>query len=196
MSDKCGDSTARYLGRITINPAAHIDPMGAIIMLFMPFGWGKPVPVNTLNLHHPRRDMALTSVAGPIMNFLLAYVVLVIEKIVMYTTIKNGSFITLDGFAPGYYIALGLYYIFSISICLGIFNLIPIPPLDGFGILQYFLPDKYLFWVRNHQTYITIVFFAIIIFTDVLSPLIGGVQRLFFNLYDFLTGYVDLAFGG
>lgn len=121
---KLGDTTALNAGRLTLNPVAHIDPVGGLAILLIGFGWGKPVPVNPYNLRNPRRDMALVSLAGPGSNFLMAALLAVLFHLFGGVSI----------------IALVLEQITFLTLSLGVFNLIPISPLDGFKIVSGILP--------------------------------------------------------
>jgi len=124
MANRLGDSTARLNGRLTLNPLAHIDPIGGLMILLVGFGWGKPVPYNPLNLRSPRRDSALISFAGPGSNFLMALLLAVVFRVL------SG-----DGVA-GFILA----QLVGLNLALGIFNLIPISPLDGFKVVSGLLP--------------------------------------------------------
>ena len=128
VADRLGDPTPRALGRITLNPFPHIDPLGAIAFIVAGFGWAKPVPVNAANLRHPRRDMALVAAAGPISNFLAAFL-----GLVLFVLVRRSGLV-------GVPVAPVLLWIFKFNLALGIFNLIPLPPLDGGHFLPYFLP--------------------------------------------------------
>ncbi len=136
---KLGDNTAKYMGRLTFNPLAHIDLFGTILLpLFLlisnaPFvvGWAKPVPVNFYNMHDPKKDMIWVGIAGPIANFITAFAVYLLFK----SAIIQNTVVTAF-----------LLNVFIINIILGIFNLIPIPPLDGSRILMGILPEKWAKW--------------------------------------------------
>jgi len=151
MSDRLGDYTARYLGRVTLNPVPHIDPIGTIVFpLLMYFtnipiiGWAKPVPVNPAHLRNPRKDNIYISLAGPAANLLagfIAFVVLLVMKIISPELIRvsvGGMPGNESVFTP---IVIILFYMFFINFALALFNCIPIPPLDGHWVLYGLLPD-------------------------------------------------------
>jgi Zn-dependent protease len=135
VAHRLGDDTAKHLGRVTLNPLAHLDPMGTMFLLIAGFGWGKPVPFNPYNLENPKRDSALISLAGPVSNFILAGLLAG-----LYHLLSAGSLI--DGSVLGSVIAAFLFYAVFFNIILGTFNLIPIHPLDGFKIVNGILPDN------------------------------------------------------
>jgi Zn-dependent protease len=145
---KMGDPTAHALGRITLNPIAHIDPIGTIllpvILVIMgapPFGWAKPVPVNPLNLRNPKRDNLLISAAGPLSNLSVALVAFILLQMLK---LSNPDALLMRGGAPslGNGLFLILYYTILINVILAVFNLIPIPPLDGSGILEGLISEE------------------------------------------------------
>lgn len=144
VADRLGDPTARRQGRITLNPLPHIDPLGAIAFVLAGFGWAKPVPVNAHNLRHPRRDMALVAAAGPISNFLVALVGLIAFRLV--GRLDAAPFLVEP--AAGV-----LLYVYLFNLGLGIFNLIPLPPLDGGHFLPYFLPSRSWSLIRQLEQY-------------------------------------------
>lgn len=130
VADRLGDPTARLQGRLTLNPIPHIDPLGALAFIIAGFGWAKPVPVNAYNLRHPIRDMALIAAAGPVSNFALAFAGIVAFRLLQPMTV-------LPLVEP---LVAVLSYVFLYNLGLGVFNLIPLPPLDGGHFLPYFLP--------------------------------------------------------
>lgn len=125
-----GDPTAKYQGRMTLNPIAHLDPMGTVMLLLIGFGWGKPVPVNPYNLYHPKRDSALVSLAGPGSNILAAIAISLPYK-----------YLTLNGGSPE--LSHFLRTVFDLNLILAIFNFIPLPPLDGSKMVGVFVPARY-----------------------------------------------------
>ena len=130
VADRLGDPTPRAAGRITLNPFPHLDLFGALAFVIAGFGWAKPVPVNAANLRHPRRDMALVAVAGPVSNFVAAFL-----GLVLFVLARQSGLV-------GVPVAQVLLWIFQFNLALGIFNLIPLPPLDGGHFLPYFLPRQ------------------------------------------------------
>lgn len=125
-----GDDTAKKQGRLTLNPLAHLDPFGALMLLFGPFGWAKPVPVNPMNFAHPIEGMAIVAAAGPLSNITMAAF--------------TGFFFRLGIVAPGSMLAAFLYILFMINIGLAVFNLLPVYPLDGSRIVMAFLKGDQL----------------------------------------------------
>jgi Zn-dependent protease len=156
-----GDPTAKMQGRLTLNPIPHLDLFGSLIFLLTQrIGWGKPVPINPANFKNPVRDSALTALAGPLSNFILALAVVFPWK-------YAGAYIPK-------FLLIEFQYIFHVSIFLGIFNLFPFPPLDGSKILGLIIPKR---WHRGYQRYLYggMKYFVAIILIDVfiLSDLIG-----------------------
>ena len=170
VSDKLGDPTPRRQGRVTINPMAHIDWMGFLALLLVGFGWGKPVQIDPGYYKHRRRDEFLVGIAGVTMNLLLA-VVFAIPARAMVKAFSGAAASELI-----YNIYLILFYIVSINIVLMIFNLIPCPPLDGWGLItQIFRLDRYSWWYKVYQ-YGTWILLALIVFnvTDmIITPLVS-----------------------
>ena len=175
MAYKLGDPTAKNFGRLTLNPLKHLDPIGTICMIFFHFGWAKPVPINSRYFKKPRRDMALTAAAGPIMNFILALFGMLVCRILTKIFV---AFPAQSDFV--YYIqyaALTLFsYFHMLNLSLGVFNLIPIPPLDGSRIFCIFLPPKWYFGVMKYEKYIQLAL-LVLLWTGLLSrPLSAAVS--------------------
>lgn len=139
---KLGDPTAKRQGRLSLNPIKHIDIFGLIMMAVFKFGWAKPVPVDMRYFRNPKTGMALVAIAGPLSNILLAYVALLIRAIVIFF---------LYGTAAGSIIITFLEYVALLSIGLAIFNIIPIPPLDGSKVLNAVLPNKIYYKVMQYE---------------------------------------------
>lgn len=173
---RLGDDTPKYQGRLNLNPLSHIDPMGFIFLIIAGFGWGKPVQIDPRNFngkHSISKAEAIVSAAGPIMNFILAFIFMIIYYAIYKTTTIN--IYTLQNIWQ-----LVLYYIVSINIGLGIFNLIPIPPLDGSKILMHFLPYKGKQWFYENEKYFYIAFLLIVITgisSYIIYPVIDGVHN-------------------
>lgn len=161
---KLGDPTARNFGRVTLNPVKHLDPIGFIAMLTIGFGWAKPCPVNTRNFRNPRKGFALSSLAGPVSNMILAlgFAVLMAIFYLIYLIVA-----IVRGLAepPVFvdYIQMFLYYGIYLNVSLAIFNFLPVPPLDGSRILGLILPDKVYYAFLKYERYIGIGFAVLVI---------------------------------
>lgn len=183
MAKILGDDTAERQGRLTLNPFAHIDPFGALAMFICRIGWAKPTPVNLRNCTKvkQRTALALTSLAGPLANVLLSYILVIAYKIVMFNMTSMAM----------YYVALGLLYTAQINIYLAVFNLVPIPPFDGFNILSSFLPGKAVYFMQRNQQIIYWVFFALLVF-GMLNVPFGLASNGIMWLLDKGSFFVDL----
>lgn len=145
MSDRLGDPTPRRQGRLTVNPLAHIDPLGFVALLLVGFGWGKPVMIDPGYYKNRRRDEFLVAIAGVTMNLIVAVILSFPAKALLNMYYSTGSALVENIF----YI---VYYAVSINICLMVFNLIPCPPLDGWNIVtQLFRLDRYRWWYKVYQ---------------------------------------------
>lgn len=179
---KLGDNTPRYQGRLTLNPLAHIDPLGAICMVLTGFGWGRPVQVNPLNFKKYRKGMALTAAAGPISNLIVGLIAMIIYKLLLPFAVTSTS----DGL---YWLVVILYYFISVNVGLAAFNLIPIPPLDGSKIFGYFFPKAERFF-QQYQFYISIAF-IVLVFSPILNTPLSWIQSGMFWIMDKLTFWVN-----
>ncbi len=171
---RLGDPTAKIMGRLSLNPISHIDPFGLLLMITAHVGWAKPVPIDPRYFKHPKRDMALTALAGPVSNFLLAWVFLLLAN-VMGRLFPLSSLTGWQGYVLLFCINGAL-----LSIGLGVFNLFPIPPLDGSKVLFSFLPDKAYATVLRYERYGMIAMLALVwtgVLDRPLSFLITAVLR-------------------
>lgn len=179
MAYRLGDPTARNLGRLTLNPAKHIDPIGFICMALFGFGWAKPVPINTRYFKKPKRDMALTGLAGPVSNLLLAFVFAVLLRIEL--TIYSSVALTSAASEVFFWLYQFLYLGISLNITLAVFNLIPVPPLDGSRIFLVLLPTELYFKIMKYERYIYFALLFALLF-GLLDRPIDFVTDLFMKL--------------
>lgn len=151
---RLGDPTAKEAGRLTLNPVKHIDPLGLLLMITAKVGWAKPVPVDPRYFKHPKRGMALTALAGPVSNFLLAWLFLLLSGGLL--RLMDILFLSLSGGAIAGLSALVRFFINAavLSVGLGIFNLFPIPPLDGSKVFFSLFPDRVYFTVLRYERYV------------------------------------------
>lgn len=167
MAFKLGDPTARNLGRLTLNPLKHIDPIGTLCMIFFHFGWARPVPINSRYFKKPRRDMALTAAAGPASNFIMAFIGIFLRQILIAIFNAFPASSSFVGYIQ-YAAIMLLTYFHILNLSLGLFNLIPIPPLDGSRIFLTFLPAKYYFGIMKYERYIQLAL-MLLLWTGIIS---------------------------
>ena len=188
VASKLGDTTAESLGRLTLNPLKHIDPIGFLMFLLVGVGYAKPVPINSRYFKKPRRDMALVGAAGPIANFALALLFMIFIKLfAVFTPMIPASAPEWLPTALGYLytiLYLGVFY----NLAFMIFNLLPVPPLDGSRILYAFLPSKALLWVQRYEQYFFWGVIGLFILSSFLNISIIGwavslLMRLLFKLF-------------
>ena len=184
---KLGDPTARNFGRITLNPIKHLDPFGFICMLLSGFGWANPVPVNSRNFRKPRRDMALTALAGPASNLLLAFFFLLLLRFVGFGWLWQITYPSELAANMAYFFVLFLYYGVQLNVTLAVFNLLPIPPLDGSRSLFILLPPRLYFKIAPYERYITLAVLLLLLLGP-LSEFIGWVTTLILRLLFTLVG--------
>lgn len=167
-ANRLGDPTARLEGRLTLNPAVHMDPVGTLLILFVGFGWGRPVPVNPAQLEGGRRGMAWVSLAGPVSNFVLATAL--------------GLMVRFGIVPPDLLISDMVGILIYLNFALGIFNLLPFGPLDGYKIAMGFLPPRYAYQlakINQPQNLIITIFIAIFLFRYIFD--------FFFSLFFWLV---------
>ena len=179
MAYRLGDSTAARMGRLTLNPMSHLDPIGSLALIFMGFGWAKPVPVDTRYLKNPRKDMVKVAAAGPISNIILAIIGALVLRILFGTDLLSNSVKT-------------FFIIFmQINITLAVFNLLPVPPLDGSQILAPFIEKQFgpdIVWkmqVYGPRVLFIIIIFSMVtdihIFSFIITPIFNLFILIFFN---------------
>lgn len=172
VANKLGDPTAKLEGRLTFNPLASVDPMGALALLLFGFGWAKPVPVDSRYFRKPKRDMAITALAGPVSNLLAAFVGAVLVAVME-------AFSPYNGFTNFVYNVLWYYVVVNIS--LAVFNLIPMPPLDGSRIAAAFLSDRAMYTYYRYQNLFVMVMFLLLL-SGALSGPLATAQTFFANI--------------
>lgn len=186
VADKLGDDTPRRQGRLTLNPLAHLDPYGTFLMIFAGFGWGKPVEINPINFNRKvsmKGGSALVSIAGPLMNFILAIICAIIYGILLRTSIVYSK--------TGEILMEIILYTMSMNIGLGVFNLIPLPPLDGSKVLLALLPSRAQDWYENNQHILYIIFLVIWITPiagQIVTPVITSINHWLINLIGIISG--------
>lgn len=181
VATRLGDQTARLSGRLTLNPMAHISPWGAIMILLVGFGYAKPVPVNVRNtkMKNKKAAMALIALAGPLSNLIIGFLSVMVRYIIIVAASKRGGEMTTAIFA------LNIFFQYSaiININLAVFNLIPIPPLDGSRILFAILPSKFYFGIMKYERYIMAAMFLLLL-TGVLTTPLSYLSKLIYNAFN------------
>ncbi|MFH0864298.1 MAG: site-2 protease family protein [Candidatus Gottesmanbacteria bacterium] len=173
MADRLGDPTAKLMGRLTLNPFAHLDPIGTLFLLLVRFGWGKPVPIDPFNLRSPRRDSAIISLAGPVSNLILATVLSLILRLITFLPLSMTIYMILQ---------LIFIPIIILNVTLAIFNCLPVSPLDGYKIVGGFLPKNLQPQWDELEGY-GIIFLLLLLF-----PFTGG--PLLTTLFDPILNFV------
>ncbi|MEG0960742.1 MAG: site-2 protease family protein [Erysipelotrichaceae bacterium] len=185
VSYKLGDPTPKREGRLSLNPFAHLDPFGTLCLIVFGFGWAKPVMVNPNYYKNPKVGMVLTAIAGPLTNFLIAFVCLLLDVLMIrFNLAYSNSF--------SFYIYNLLLVTSQISIGLGVFNLIPIPPLDGSKVLFALLPEDLYFKFMQYERYISVALIFVLYLGVLDAPLMmirNGIANGLLNLVYPLVGF-------
>ena len=172
---RLGDPTAKSMHRLSFNPLRHIDWLGLAMMFFVGFGWAKPVPVDPRYFKKPKQGMAVTALAGPVSNLLMAVLAIGISKVIYlyapYNAVLDGLFVFL------------LYILAPLSVGLGLFNLLPIPPLDGAKVLGSLLPDQTYFRLMRYERYGMLVLLALSYFGVTSRAISGAIQGVYLALF-------------
>lgn len=183
VAEKMGDDTGRQQGRITLNPFAHLTLWGSLMMVLVGFGWGKPVSVDPRNFKNPKKGMVLTSLAGPASNFIMAFLAMIVYKVLGSVGVAQSN-VTMQ------IIAMVFQVIAIINISLAVFNFLPIPPLDGSKIFNAVLPEKWYFTIMKYEN-IIFIGLIILIYSGLLDTPLAFLRFKIFEIMDFLTGWVD-----
>lgn len=183
---RLGDPTAKNYGRLTFNPLKHLDPLGALMLLIFRFGWAKPVPVNPAYFKDPKKGMALVGLAGPASNVFVAFITLLIAKILDIQIFAPVIF----GFT-NQYLTTTLLTIVLLNIGLAIFNLLPVPPLDGSKIFNSVLPPKIYFGIMRYESYAHIIL-LLLLFTGILTPVLVWLQEIVLRALIILVNMLPL----
>lgn len=166
VADRLGDSTPRALGRLTLNPLVHLDPIGTLSILFFGFGWARPVPVNARNFHDPRQGMLQVALAGPLANVTVAFIV--------------GALLQVPGLFAGTVLGDLVELVVLINVLLAVFNLIPVPPLDGSRVVESLLPAKQAMEFVRLQPYGMIILLGLL-YTGIAGRVMSPAVRWLFH---------------
>lgn len=176
-----GDHTARYSGRLSLNPLRHLDPIGALCMLFFHFGWAKPVPINPMYFRNRRAGIVTVSLAGPVSNFILGLISCILLYVFSY-------FVPMNSMLSSFVLSILLQSVYM-NAGLMIFNLIPIPPLDGSKILLEFLPYRLQFKVYQYERYFSLIL-ILLVYAGTITPVLSVFQMYVLRFYEFVSALI------
>ena len=190
VARKFGDDTAEAAGRLTVNPIAHLDPFGSVLLLFTGFGWAKPVPINPARMRNPRKGVIWTSLAGPLSNLLAALVGIILLQVEVPFLNQHLDNVVLYGI---YYFLQGFV---SINISLAVSNLIPIPPLNGSKVLMMLLPYRQSMWMQQRQQMLSILLWILILIGILSTPLSwisGWIMKFFILITNWIGTLIQMV---
>lgn len=188
VSSKLGDPTPRMTGRLSLNPLAHLDPVGAILMVLTGFGWAKPVQIDARYYKNPKWGMAITAAAGPLSNLLMAFVSMLLYTLIAIISYKTGLFVSAMSSIASFIILFA-----QVNLCFMVFNIIPIPPLDGSRVLGLFLPSRAYFKLQQFERYSFLIIIVLSFagaFDFIIGNGVGVVMRGIINVCNFIIEMV------
>ncbi len=179
-----GDPTPKAMGRLTLNPLAHLDPMGSLVLILTRrFGWAKPVPINPNYYNSPKKGMIYVGIAGPASNFVLAVIFSLFARGVIFLSSSSMYQLQQSGYGSIFFTAFVFFRLaVIINISLGLFNLLPVPPLDGSKILFGFLPSKFDKYLRKLEGPAGMLLLLGLAYTGILWGVLGPAVNLFYNI--------------
>ncbi|MGL5972908.1 MAG: site-2 protease family protein [Oscillospiraceae bacterium] len=184
-SYRLGDPTAKTDGRLSLNPMDHMDIFGCLLILFTGIGWAKPVRINSIYYKDRDKGIALTAFAGPLSNIIIAFFFFTILKIIGVLYLSTG-FVNVNVFM---FIRSVISVIVTTNISLAVFNMIPLPPLDGFKVFSLWLPNDFKYTVLQYERY-AMPFLFLLVYTGVFSKPIYFISNILLNIMGFLTGFI------